>query len=249
MSAARSTSVRARAVTGIPSIGCAVLGAELTRAMDLDARTVLHVAGSRDVCPSAVAGLEFPERRGASVAQHGPGPAGEDRGQPVAPIREVAMADREHADVKAMEPRRAHAVGDRALTKAHTEELPVGDHSVLAPRHRRELGVVARGSDLVGPFVVVGHQRGRPRRSTLSRQISWALSLLLVINEVAHDDEAPVRPPFTEGGDPASLTRPRPMTSIPPIQKRPGRAQRHGSSAESPRECAPALITALAAAD
>jgi hypothetical protein len=137
--AARSRTVRAGVVTGIPS--CVVVSS--VRAVDPQALALAPAAGARhrDVDDHRRAGAQAPQRAGGRVAEHGFGPGGEHGRHPAATARQDRVPHRVHAAMQSVEPTHTDPIRDCVVVDAEHVQLPARDDAVLAGRERRDLTI------------------------------------------------------------------------------------------------------------
>jgi hypothetical protein len=97
-----------------------------------DARCRPTLSWHRDVDPRKH--HDPPQRGGRPVAQHRPGAAGEDRCHPAPFSRDHVVARGVNSAVKGLESTASQSKVDRIRPDAELEQLPAGEHPVLASR-------------------------------------------------------------------------------------------------------------------
>src|SRR3954471_7466464 len=81
---------------------------------------------------------DAPERRSASVAQHGVVAAGEHSGHPAPALSQALVADGVHAAVDAMKAPCADATLNRRRAEADGDQLGMSDHAMLPRGNHRD---------------------------------------------------------------------------------------------------------------
>jgi hypothetical protein len=121
--------------------GDAVMGGDLVGGENgtvrVDAWAWAEVPRRGDVDAGLAGAADAPEGGGRLMAQHRIGAAREDRRHPAAALRQHAVADRVHPEVKRVKPALGDSPVDRPPPESEVEQLPAGHDSVLPPREGR----------------------------------------------------------------------------------------------------------------
>ena len=144
---ARSSSVRATDVTGMPSWTVTSRGARRAGPVHPQPGPRPPLARAAHIDKGEAPAQQGPVARGRAVAEQRPCTAREDRRHEAPLGREQVVPDGEHAGHHPMQPPAPEPIGDRAPRQAERQQLAQPDDAVLRAGERRDL-CLDRGCDV-----------------------------------------------------------------------------------------------------